>query len=56
MRDNGIRPDQIGREGEDMFIQEPRYFDAYARYFGRFVDAYREQGIPCGHGDATERI
>ncbi len=35
MKDNGIRPDQIGKEGEDMFIQEPRYFEAYARYFGK---------------------
>jgi glucosylceramidase len=47
-KDNGIRPDQIGREGQDMFIQEPRYFDAYARYFGRFIDAYRTEGIPVG--------
>jgi len=48
MVDNGIRPEQIGHEGEDMFIQEPRYFEAYARYFGRFVDAYRAEGIPVG--------
>ena len=47
-KDNGIRPDQVGREGEDMFIQEPRYFDAYARYFGRFIDAYRAEGIQVG--------
>ena len=45
MPDNGIRPDQLGREGEDMFLLEPRYFDAYARYFGRFIDAYRAEGI-----------
>ena len=45
MKDNGIRPDQIGREGEDMFIQDPMYFEAYARYFGRYIDAYREKGI-----------
>ena len=44
-KDNGIRPDQVGHEGEDMFIQEPRYFEAYARYFGRFIDAYRAEGI-----------
>jgi glucosylceramidase len=31
-----------------MFIQEPRYFDAYARYFGRFIDAYRAEGIRVG--------
>jgi glucosylceramidase len=48
MTDNGIRPDQIGHEGEDMFIQEPRYFDAYARYFGRFIDAYRAERIQVG--------
>jgi len=48
MKENGIRPDQIGHEGEDMFIQEPRYYDAYARYFGRFIDAYRAEGIEIG--------
>ena len=47
-KDNGIRADQIGREGEDMFLQEPRYFEAYARYFGRFLDAYRQEGIRVG--------
>jgi glucosylceramidase len=47
-KDNGIRRDQIGHEGEDMFIQEPRYFEAYARYFGWFIDAYRAEGIPIG--------
>lgn len=45
---NGIRPDQLGTEGTDSFIQDDRYFEAYARYFGRFVDAYAEQGIPIG--------
>ena len=48
MKENGIRPDQVGHEGEDMFIQEPRYFDAYARYFGRYIDAYRAEGIRVG--------
>jgi len=47
-KDNGIRPEQIGHEGEDMFIQEPRYFEAYARYFGRFIDAYLAEGIHIG--------
>lgn len=46
--DNGIRPDQVGHEGEDMFIQEPRYFEAYARYFGKFIDAYAAEGIRIG--------
>ena len=47
-KENGIRTDQIGHEGEDMFIQEPRYFEAYANYFGRFIDAYRAEGIHVG--------
>jgi len=45
LKDNGIRPDQVGHEGEDMFIQDTKYFDAYARYFGKFIDAYRAEGI-----------
>jgi glucosylceramidase len=45
MKENGIRSDQVGHEGEDMFIQEPRYFEAYAKYFGKFIDAYRAEGI-----------
>jgi glucosylceramidase len=43
---NGLRPDQVGREGTDMFRLEDRYLDAYARYFGKFIDAYREAGVP----------
>jgi glucosylceramidase len=42
---NGIRPDQVRREGVNMFIQRPEYFEAYARYFARFIEAYREEGI-----------
>lgn len=45
---NGIRPDQLGHEGSDSFIQEPRYFEAYARYFGRYVDAYGQEGVKVG--------
>ena len=48
MKDNAIRPEQEGHEGEDMFVQEPRYFEAYARYFGKFIDAYRAEGISIG--------
>lgn len=47
-KSNGIRPDQIGQEGEDFFILEPRYLDAYARYFARFIEAYRAEGIRVG--------
>ena len=46
--ENGLRPDQVGREGTDMFVQEERYLRAYASYFGRFVDEYRKQGIAIG--------
>ncbi|HEY0779381.1 MAG TPA: glycoside hydrolase family 30 beta sandwich domain-containing protein [Gemmatirosa sp.] len=43
--ENGLRPDQVGREGTDMFVLEDRYLHAYARYFARFVEAYRGEGI-----------
>ncbi|RZJ73192.1 glycoside hydrolase family 30 protein [Flavobacterium sp.] len=43
--DNGLSEDQIGKEGNDMFIQEDRYFQAYAKYFGRFISDYKKQGI-----------
>lgn len=46
--ENGLRPDQVQIEDTDTFIQDARYFDAYARYFGRFIDAYAEQGIRIG--------
>ncbi|MBB4141324.1 glycoside hydrolase family 30 beta sandwich domain-containing protein [Microbacterium invictum] len=44
--ENGLRPDQIGTEGTDMFILDEPHLKAYADYFGRFVDDYRELGIP----------
>ncbi len=30
----------------DQFIMEPDYLNAYALYFGKFVDAYKAEGIP----------
>lgn len=45
---NGLRADQRGAEGTDMFLQEERYFAAYARYFGKFVDEYARRGIRIG--------
>jgi glucosylceramidase len=48
MKDNGIRPDQVGHEGQDMFFQEPCYLEAYARYFGRFIDEYKKNDIRVG--------
>ncbi len=44
--DNGLREDQMIDEGEDAFIQEDRYFEAYALYFQKYVQAYEEEGIP----------
>ncbi|MBO5182530.1 MAG: beta-glycosidase, partial [Paraprevotella sp.] len=31
---------------QDYFIQDPRYLQAYANYFCKFIDAYKEQGVP----------
>lgn len=45
---NGLKPEQQGKEGQDYFIQEDRYFDAYARYFRRYVEEYRKAGIEIG--------
>lgn len=42
---NGLRPDQVGAEGTDMFIQDEKHLATYAAYFGRFVDAYRAESI-----------
>jgi len=47
-KDNGIRPDQVGQEGEDMFRLEPQYLETYARYFAKFVQAYGAEGIRVG--------
>jgi glucosylceramidase len=38
-------PRSARHEGQDSFIQEERYFEAYARYFARYVDAYAKEGI-----------
>jgi glucosylceramidase len=43
---NGIRPDQMGKEGTDSFILEDRYLEAYARYFRRYVEDYKKAGVP----------
>ena len=42
---NGLEPEQVGTPGQDMFIQEERYFEAYALYFRKFVEAYAQRGI-----------
>ena len=48
MSPNGLRPDQVGKEGSDMFIQEDRYFATYASYIARFIQDYRSLGINIG--------
>lgn len=45
IRDNELSDRQIMHEGEDSFIQDEAYFKAYALYFQKYVQAYREQGI-----------
>lgn len=43
--DNGINENQLVKEGTDNFIQEDRYFQAYALYFKKFVEAYQKENI-----------
>jgi glucosylceramidase len=43
---NDLRPDQQGNEGTNMFIQDDAYFQAYALYFAKFIEAYRNENIP----------
>lgn len=43
--DNGLAENKEGREGTDMFIQEDSYFKAYALYFSKFINAYKQEGI-----------
>ncbi|MEU1515130.1 hypothetical protein ABZ490_23785 [Streptomyces sp. NPDC005811] len=45
---NGLHPEQRGREGSDMMHLDDRSLATYADYFGRFIDAYRAEGIPIG--------
>lgn len=45
LADNGLDEDKQIREGTDAFTLEPEYLNAYALYFGKYVDAYKEQGI-----------
>ncbi len=44
IKDNGVFPQTLA--ANDYFIQDPRYLKAYANYFVKFIDAYKEQGIP----------
>jgi glucosylceramidase len=42
---NNLPPDRQGAEGTNMFIQEDAYFKAYALYFSKFIEAYKNEGI-----------
>ncbi len=42
---NGLPPDKEGKEGTDMFVQDEKYYKAYALYFSKFIEAYRQQKI-----------
>ncbi len=40
---NGKFPRKLATQ--DYFIQDPRYLQAYANYFCKFIEAYKEQGV-----------
>ncbi|MFI3262955.1 MAG: glycoside hydrolase family 30 protein [Rikenellaceae bacterium] len=42
---NGLAKDNQGFEGTDMFKQEDKYLSAYALYFSKFIEAYKQEGI-----------
>ncbi len=42
---NHLPADRQGKEGTNMFVQQDAYFKAYALYFGKFIDAYKTEGI-----------
>jgi len=42
-KNNKVFPKQIAIN--DYFIQDPRYLKAYANYFCKFIDAYKDKGI-----------
>lgn len=42
---NDLPKDREGREGTDMFIQDDKYLKAYALYFSKFIDDYKNEGI-----------
>lgn len=41
---SGVFPRRLA--AQDFFIQDPRYLQAYANMFCRFIDLYAEQGLP----------
>lgn len=43
-KNTNVFPQQLAVN--DYLIQDPRYLQTYAEYFCKFIDAYKEQGIP----------
>ena len=43
--ENGLKPQDEGKEGTNIFIQEDNYFKAYALYFSKFIQAYKNEKI-----------
>ncbi|MGA9658533.1 MAG: glycoside hydrolase family 30 protein [Asticcacaulis sp.] len=43
---NGLRPDQVVIERQNGFIQDDKYFKAYALYFRKFLDQSHKRGLP----------
>lgn len=42
---NGLTREQTGREGVTQFRMQPEYLEAYALYFTKYIQAYRNEGI-----------
>ncbi|MDR0511252.1 MAG: beta-glycosidase [Rikenellaceae bacterium] len=43
---NDLKPEQRRAEGMNMFIQSDDHMKAYALYFAKFIEAYRDENIP----------
>lgn len=43
--ENGLPVEREGFEGTDMFIRKPAYLKAYALYFSKFIEAYKNENI-----------
>jgi glucosylceramidase len=43
--DNGLLPGREGKEGITQFRMEPVFLNAYALYFIKYIEAYRNEGI-----------
>ena len=42
---NGMTAEQAGQEGMTQFRMQPAYLNAYALYFTKYIQAYRNEGI-----------